>query len=128
MKSIGLIAVAVIVGCGPSGPQPYPVSGTVTYHGEPVRAGLIIFAPDATLGNPGPAIVATIENGQYRTLPGKGMIGGPHRVTITGFAQDPTEVPEEELGQLFPRFETTVDLPREKTTRDFDIPSSSGTN
>lgn len=35
------------VGCGPSGPQKYPVKGTVTWNGSPLEAGDIIFQDSA---------------------------------------------------------------------------------
>ncbi len=37
-------------GCGPTGPKLYPVNGTVTWNGEPLPEGDIIFAP-ATPGD-----------------------------------------------------------------------------
>ena len=58
------VLVAVHAGCGPSGPVRYPVSGEVTWEGEPVTKGYIVFeaadeavAPDA----------GKIENGRYQT-------------------------------------------------------------
>jgi len=39
------------LGCGPSGPQKYRVSGTVSFDEQPVEEGEVIFAPvDPTLG------------------------------------------------------------------------------
>jgi len=32
-------------GCGPSGPKTYPVSGTVTFKGEKIPKGHIVFSP-----------------------------------------------------------------------------------
>lgn len=32
-------------GCGPSGPKTYPVSGTVTFDGQPLPTGFISFTP-----------------------------------------------------------------------------------
>lgn len=36
---------ALASGCAPSGPKTYPVSGTVTFNGEIVPKGHIVFAP-----------------------------------------------------------------------------------
>ena len=37
--------MSALSGCGPSGPKVYPVSGTVTYNGQPLAEGDIIFFP-----------------------------------------------------------------------------------
>ena len=43
---IGLTVLAMhTAGCGPSGPQTYPVTGTVTFKGEPVPEGEILLTP-----------------------------------------------------------------------------------
>ena len=44
LTQICLLAV-LAAGCGPSGPKTYPVSGTVTFNGEAVRKGHIVFSP-----------------------------------------------------------------------------------
>ena len=75
----------LVLGCsGSSGPPRYPVEGSVTYDGKPVPAGQIVFEPDSTAGNQGPASYATIDHGRFATPRGKGTVGGPHRVRITG--------------------------------------------
>lgn len=42
---LSLLSIALIPnsGCGPSGPQRYPVLGTVTFNGSPLESGDIIF-------------------------------------------------------------------------------------
>ncbi len=43
---IGLALSALVLGgCGSSGPETYPVSGTVTWNGKPLPEGHIIFSP-----------------------------------------------------------------------------------
>ena len=44
LTQICLLAV-LAAGCGPSGPKTYPVSGTVTFNGDAVRKGHIVFSP-----------------------------------------------------------------------------------
>ena len=121
------LAVAVLlttlVGCGDRGPPRYEVSGLVTYRGEPVPVGRIAFEPDPDRGNRGPATMAFVEDGRYRTERGKGTIGGPHIVKIYGFqaeAQTPTGLKVEMT--LFPVYYTSADLPEEDTTADFEVP------
>ena len=41
-----LLLMVLVAGCGPSGPQRYPVSGTVTFDGQPVADGFITFTPE----------------------------------------------------------------------------------
>jgi predicted small lipoprotein YifL len=42
---VAALVMAVLAGCGPSGPTTYPVSGTVAFDGKPVPEGDILFAP-----------------------------------------------------------------------------------
>lgn len=125
-----LLALAVCLtlfglGCqrGDDGPQRFRLSGTVTYNGKPVPKGFINFNPAE--GNPGPGSGAEIVDGKYETREGKGIIGGPHIVIITGS----DGVPYEECGetvqggkQLFPRYQTEVDFPKEDGEENFDVP------
>jgi hypothetical protein len=122
---MALLAVLVCCGCGDGAPARYDVSGTVTLDGSPVPGGSITFEPDRSKGNQGPAGYAKIKDGKYDTSgEGSGTIGGPHIVKITGLGgeTDPDLFPE---GMpLFPEYQTSVDLPEEETTQDFDVPAS----
>ena len=124
MRTFVIVSVAVFAaGCGPSGPTRYDLSGKALYDGQPIPAGQIAFEPDADKGNEGPRGTGRIENGQYKTLPDKGTIGGPHKVKIFGY--DGKEEPgsgSPDGASLFPMYQTEVDLPREPTTHDFDVP------
>lgn len=123
-----MLAVALSLvggpGCGHnSGPRRYEISGKVSHRGQPVRIGSINFEPDATAGNSGPGSMATISEGHYRTHPGKGVVGGPYRVRIIGF----DGAPADGLGDgqpLFAEVLYTVDLPKQKSVRDFDVSDS----
>jgi hypothetical protein len=113
-------------GCGSDGgPTRYDLSGKVTYGSQPVPAGYIVFAPDTSQGNTGPGAQADIKDGRYQTPPGQGTVGGPHRLTISGFDgrafQDgPVENP---MGKpLFATYQLTADLPKESTSRDLQVP------
>ncbi|MEX1042627.1 MAG: hypothetical protein WDZ51_18480 [Pirellulaceae bacterium] len=41
------LAILALAGCGPAydGPLKYPVQGTVTYQGQPIENGMIVFFP-----------------------------------------------------------------------------------
>lgn len=120
---------ALLPGCGGGGdpgPQRFDVSGKVTFKGQPIPFGTIQFLPDSSKGNQGPAGFATIENGEFNTQNGgKGSVGGPHRVIITG-ADGPPALTDDDTGgsPLFPDYRTEHDLPRQTATADFDVPAA----
>ncbi len=124
LAGCALLAVAS-AGCGGEQEVPrYPVSGKVTYGNQPVPYGEIMFSPDSSQQNSGPGSIALIQNGEYETFAGKGVIGGPHRVRISGLNAIPGSVPESEIEELFPPYETTIDLPDSATTHNFEIPAA----
>lgn len=124
------VMVLGMMGCGTGeeGPARYPVSGSVTYDGQPVPRGTVAFEPDSSKGNNGPAVVAPIQDGRYETASGAGTVGGPHLVRIEGFDGQPTTLPDgmamPDGKKLFPDFSTTAELPNEAATQDFDVPVS----
>ncbi len=120
--ALGLAFVLCLVGCGSEGPDRYKVTGTVTYNGQPVPVGEVVFEPDASQGNSGPGSVAQIKDGKYQTEPGMGVMGGAYIVRIVGF--DGVPVGDSTAGTgLFPPYETTVNLPEEGVTQDFEVPA-----
>ena len=128
--NLALVTACLLIGCGRGdGPPRFDVSGKVTFGGQGVPAGRIQFQPDTSRGNQGPSGHAVITDGQYDTsLAGKGTVGGPHVVVISGF--DGRPVPEAELAHgrpLFPEHRTTAELPKAATTLDFDVPATSAT-
>lgn len=119
------IATLTVSGCGPGTPNPYEVSGTVTFDGKPIPKGFITFLPDTSKGNKGPGGGAPINNGEYRTPTGKGVAGGPYTVKIVGYTGISTTAFGEELvdgPHLFAPFQTTLDLPKENSKKDFTVP------
>jgi hypothetical protein len=120
------LGAGLLGGCGPRGPVTFPLSGSVTWNGKPVPAGLVRLVPNAEAGNPGPAAVAEIMHGHYTTPAGKGIIGGKYRVFISGYDGVPLENKEEGTGYplgralFFDRLHE-VEFPREATTRDFHL-------
>jgi hypothetical protein len=104
-------------------PRGSGVSGTVTFDGQPVPFGRIVFTPDREAGNSGPQGFAEIRNGAYDTASGKGTVGGPQVVQITGFGADPATGDEENpVPALFPEFETKCDLPKSSIVAGFRRP------
>ncbi|MEN6335103.1 MAG: hypothetical protein ABFE01_12640 [Phycisphaerales bacterium] len=123
---LGLAALLPLLtlGCsGQSGPATYELSGKVLYNGNPVPAGEVSFQPDGSQGNAGPGCIATITSGQYKTEPGTGVVGGAYIVRIVGY--DGVPVGDSAQGkEMFPPYETKVDLPKEISTHDFEVPGS----
>ncbi len=120
-----LCSAMVLLGCGPGGPPQYHVSGTVTYGGQPVPTGQVLFAPDTSKGNSGPATAVRIQDGKYDTRgANRGTVGGPHVVTISGFDGKPdpnAELPEGRM--LFSDYRVEIDLPKEAATENFAVPA-----
>ncbi len=84
--SILVVLALFICGCAEKGPKRYRIHGTVTYKGEPVPIGTIMYEPDSSKDNSGPAGSAAIKDGKFDSdLDGKGFSGGPQRITIQGF-------------------------------------------
>jgi hypothetical protein len=82
---------AFVVGCGQSGPARAPIQGKVTFGGQPLAAGRILFTPVAP--NAGPATSAAVTNGEYTIPASEGPVVGTNRVEIEaqpnlGFAID----------------------------------------
>ena len=118
----GGLLLLLLLGCRESGTRRYDVSGSVTFQGNPVPSWSISFDPvDGGLGGG----FAAITDGRYDTsAEGRGHLGGPHNVVITGHTGqqiDPGN-PDSGFEPLFPPYETTVDLPSGRSSEDFTIP------
>lgn len=125
LASLALAFLVVSAGCSDPGPERLRISGEITYDGEPVPYGDIVFTPDGAQQNSGPQGFANIVDGKYDSSAskGRGFAGGATVLQITGFSEPNGK------GLLF---ETTmnVDLPRESSVHDIDVPKvrSSGQN
>ncbi|MGE3806857.1 MAG: hypothetical protein AB7K24_19495 [Gemmataceae bacterium] len=75
---------SLLLGCSKSGPPTFPVAGTVTYNGEPIAAGDILFIPDdASLKREG----GRIKEGKFQFE----ATAGKKRVEITAQRDHPTQ-------------------------------------
>lgn len=119
------LALACAPGCSKqrSGPVRISVTGKVTFDGEPVPRGTIAFEPATQAGNSGPAGYGTIVDGRFTTHPKMGPVSGAQNVRIAG--ADGKATAELIDGKpLFPEYTTTVELPAQAATIDFDVPRS----
>ncbi len=85
LRRLAAIAVlAAVSGCGSGSPLHLaPVRGTVTYRGEPLRHGEVVFAPQGA--TPGPQAVGHIRpDGSFRmrTAGRNGAVLGNHVATV----------------------------------------------
>jgi len=123
LLSATLFAVAVVgvAGCGNN--PPYNISGKVTFDGKPLPLGRIYFDADPRQQNSGSSGWTDIKDGQYDTSRmGKGVSGGPTVVRIQGFKTEGADASG--FGPpLFQEHTIQVDLPRGKSTMDFDVPA-----
>jgi len=127
----------VFVGCSRreyTGPERYPLTGKVTYDGQPIDWGSISFLP--TSPDTQRVSGGLITDGTYSVPEAKGANAGKHRVEIrwgklTGRKlRDPDsgEMYDERKEGLPARFHTdsdlTADVSAEQTTFDFDLKSN----
>jgi len=80
MRNCGLLALPVFLSmcaCGGCGPSGVSVTGTVTYKGEPLTSGFVIFQPEQ--GSPLQAPIAA--DGSYQLA---GVEPGQVAVAVTG--------------------------------------------
>jgi hypothetical protein len=94
LTAIGLVLIA---GCGDDTglEKRYPVSGTVTYHDEPLKKGQISFIPVDSKDRR--AASGTIVDGRYTlttATAGDGALPGKYKVAITSMEIDNTKVIE----------------------------------
>jgi hypothetical protein len=126
-----LLAAAALAlaatGCGPSGPKLVKLSGTVTFKGEPVPAGYVIFTPPSGVGS---VRSIPIKNGRYDTsemVGEKGVHPGPNAVRITGF-NGKKEKFYADGKQIFNPVDEQFTVPDAGGTKDFVVPESAGKN
>jgi hypothetical protein len=130
-RSLLIVGLAsTMIGCGGSdGPSRMPISGTVTFRGQPVTSGIVCFTPDAKRGNHGPQGIVRIVEGKFTTTDrGKGAVSGPQIVEIRGFGAATSSKgdtkPFAQGERLFPPYTVEIDIADGATTFDFDVPES----
>ncbi|UUO08291.1 hypothetical protein M4951_08205 [Blastopirellula sp. J2-11] len=119
-----LLAAMTVIGCGaPAAPGVYAVEGSVTYDGKPVPGGRITFSPNASLGNKGPGSYAKIANGRFTTPSGKGVVGGPYVVEITGYdVSAPHYNVNIDSEVIFSNHQIEVEFPESDSVQSFEVP------
>lgn len=90
-----IVAVGLnfLAGCGGSGnPPTVPISGTVTYKGEPLKAGQVKFNPvDPKTTRPAEGKIQSDGSFTIETFkPGDGAMVGEYLISLIPLADDPT--------------------------------------
>tara|TARA_R110002095_G_C4220572_1_gene236994 strand:+ start:1000 stop:1437 length:438 start_codon:yes stop_codon:yes gene_type:complete len=131
LAGASVLLTGLLTGCSSQtseGPERYALSGHVKYDGKPVPRGTISFTPDNAKGNHGPATLAIIQDGEYRTSGSKGIIGGAMVVEISGSDGIPVELNGETMEsgtELFSAYRMELELPEQSAQQDFEIPKHS---
>ena len=111
-----------LAGCGGDpGPSLYPLSGEVTYRGQPVKAGVMHFEPAGTRADPRAITMAEIRDGRYELPRAKGVMGGPYTVIISPCDGIPREEEPRGKALLAKPYVAEVDLPKGDSTRNFEV-------
>ncbi|WP_435019843.1 hypothetical protein TA3x_001508 [Tundrisphaera sp. TA3] len=91
-RGLGSLLIGLMAGCGggeitDDGLPREPVSGRVTWKGQPLAKGLIQFIPDGQ-GQVAP-IVAPITDGRYEVAKAQGPVPGKYSVSVTEAVDGP---------------------------------------
>lgn len=106
MKHFWCLALAAgLAGCGSgNGLNLGKVHGKISYKGQPITGGTILFEPDTSKGTSGPPALESIStDGTFALsteVSGDGAIVGFHKVAITGIDPKPLSVGSQDLEKL----------------------------
>jgi len=126
---IAALCVISIYGCsGGDSVQREDVSGSATFDGAPIVFGQIQFMPDQAMGHDAPPGYADIVDGKYDTSleGGQGIVPGPHKIQITGYAKEPVmnEDETQEVEEELPLFDGyTIEESIQPPTYDIVVPA-----
>lgn len=116
-------AIVLVAGCRSDNGR-RPVTGKVTFKGQPVAMGQIVFAPDASKGIKGPAGVAEIRDGEYRTSPEFGAVAGPHIAELVlGDGKNPSPMRPYGHHLTDKKILVPIDIPIDGGAIDFTLPA-----
>jgi len=124
LASLGVLPI-VLAGCGAKNSDECYVQGLVTFNGQAVPSGSIVFEPDASQGNRGPSGFATITDGQYDTRHGgKGVRPGAVQVIVSGFDGHGANSDSGQGRALFPTYTMKAQVSTQTPTLDVNVPGN----
>lgn len=105
-RTILLVFLLIGSGCngggGPSFDNLVPVSGTVTYNGEPLEQGVVSFAPIDPRGQSATGKVTDGKFTMQTTVSAPGVIAGKYKVMIESI-DTPDRAPSTNPNDLYPK-------------------------
>jgi hypothetical protein len=87
----GLIACLAVASCGPAGPKLVPVTGSVTFNGQPAEGAVVVFqSKSGDANSPKPSGVVTGDGSfTLTTHPhGSGAPAGDYLVAVTWYGEN----------------------------------------
>jgi hypothetical protein len=126
--ALGMASV-LLAGCGRDGVPRHVVTGNVTFQGQPVEYGTIVFEPEASVGRIAPRGMARVENGYFRTDREESPTTGAYKVRVFGFdkarmKQNPEPGEIVDTPELFPEYTFQVQIPPPDGRLDVQVPES----
>jgi hypothetical protein len=123
-RCLVLLSAAALLGCGDDSSS---ISGKVTYKGEAVRGGSLIFAPAGDAKNPGkPALAELNADGTYTApaaVPGKNkVIYTPPRTEATSELKPGQSPPPSPWDRLVPK-QREVEITTSSSVVDIELVS-----
>ena len=112
VRGIVYLSLVVVVGCGSDRPPLASLTGTVTFDGEPVQYGGLMFSP---VDGGRPSVAGTNEKGEFNAMYVYGVPGaiiGKHRVMFEEGSAD-TETEEDEFKPYAPPANNFTISPKE---------------
>lgn len=111
MRTLLVLTVLLVAGCGDGGPKLVKAGGAVKYKDAPLTEADVVFVPDA---GGLPSIGRTDKEGRF-TLTTSGRPGAPpgaHKVSVTAVRQKRAVPPSEAVGmtteQIYANHETLI--------------------
>ena len=127
LASAIVIMLAAVMGCSPAAPDPETdsVHGRVTFKGQPLESGTIIFSFDPATGFTGADGWAPISSGDYDTrIGGYRTRGGKLVARIEGRGMPTPQAAQGPL--LFSHYDVSVDVPKGRFELNIDVPAAAG--
>jgi len=116
-----IVLLLTVTGCAEKGPKMYPISGAVSFDGQPVVDGIIIFTPDSNKGNAGRQSSVVIKNGKYQSTPKNGVMAGFYFATLDGFAEPHPGTETDSRKAMFRDHTIEFEMPPKAHVQDFII-------
>ena len=115
--TLAITLAATLAGCG--GETRYHVSGEVTFEGEPVEQGTIVFTQEGGRGGH-----ASIREGKFNTADdgNLGALAGDNIVTIKGYQVPSEDNPDAPRKPLFQPHETQLNVTGNLADQKFEVP------